>query len=42
MTGDRDDDDEGGDGLCDYEYCLEDHELTPDNELPPATGGVEE
>lgn len=42
MTDDRDDEDEEAEGLCDHDTCLEDHELTGDDELPPATGGVEE
>ena len=34
--------DEGGDDLCDEKVKLEDDEVTNDEELPPATGGVEE
>lgn len=33
---------EGGDDLCDPEMTLEDDEVTSDEELPEATGGVEE
>ena len=36
------DDEEGGDDLCDEETELEDHEHTGDEDLPAATGGVEE
>lgn len=36
------DDDEGNDGLCDHSTELEDHEVTGDEDLPAATGGVEE
>lgn len=37
-----DEEDEGADGLCDDETCLDEHELTADHELPAATGGVAE
>ena len=40
QTGDLDE--EGGDGLCDAEIELEEHEVTGDEELPAAAGGVEE
>jgi hypothetical protein len=36
------DDDEGKDGLCDQTAELEDDEVTGDEDLPAATGGVEE
>ncbi len=39
---DHDHDDEGADGLCDHDCRLEEDELTGDDELPPATGGVAE
>lgn len=42
LPDDPDDDDDGADSLCDHDCCIEDHELTGDHELPPATGGVEE
>ena len=35
-------DEEGGDDLCDQETALEEHEVTGDEELPAATGGVEQ
>lgn len=35
-------DEEGHDDLCDEKTRLEEHEITSDEELPPATGGVEE
>jgi len=36
------DEEAGGDDLCDAETELEDHEITGDEDLPAATGGVEE
>ena len=37
-----DDDEAGGDDLCDEKTQLEDQEITADEDLPAATGGVEE
>ena len=37
-----DDDDETGDDLCDAETELEEHEVTGDEDLPEASGGVAE
>lgn len=34
--------DEDRDDLCDATTGLEEHEITSDEELPPATGGVED
>jgi len=43
QANDIDDDDEnGGDDLCDHKTVLEEHEVTSDEDLPAATGGVEE
>ena len=46
MAGEEDEiddtDEEGGDDLCDEETILDDHELTNDEDLPAATGGVAE
>ncbi|HYN47129.1 MAG TPA: hypothetical protein VES64_10595 [Allosphingosinicella sp.] len=39
---DIDDQEEGGDDLCDEKTELERHEITGDEELPATTGGVEE
>ena len=36
------DEDEGGDDLCDEKTVLGDDEVTGDENLPAATGGVEE
>ena len=33
---------EGGDHLCDEDTELEQHEISSDEDLPAATGGVEE
>ena len=33
---------EGGDDLCDHDTDLDQHEICCDEDLPAATGGVEE
>jgi hypothetical protein len=39
---DAEDQDEGADDLCDIETELDQHEVTGDEDLPAATGGVQE